>query len=116
MDLVFTKKALEGGSMDICGANGRIYAIQKSSQYKGGRLVVLDTELNELSSVCNIGNARQIAVCGNTLAVSARETECGFLIFQKKHLGLFLTIRPLSLLQALPLQEIFCLSVAVNTG
>lgn len=60
------------GYMDIEEYNGYLYAIQNSSQYIGGRLCVLDKNLNLVSSFENIGNCRQIKIYDGIAAISAR--------------------------------------------
>lgn len=66
------KANVHGGFMDVEEYNGHIYAIQRSSQYIGGRLCVFDKELNLISSYEGIGNARQVKINNGIAVISAR--------------------------------------------
>lgn len=62
-----------GACMDIAIHKNRIYIIQNTRQYKGGRLCVLTPDFELLASFEGIGNARQIAIAGDAAIVTARE-------------------------------------------
>lgn len=70
---VFERRASIGPCMDVKAHNGRLYAIQRSSQYAGGRLCVLDASAEMLGTFVGIGNARQIEMIGNVAVITARE-------------------------------------------
>ncbi len=66
------EKSILSGCMDVENYNSLIYAIQKPSQFKGGRLCVLDENLNILETVDGIGNARQIEILNGIAVITAR--------------------------------------------
>lgn len=79
-----SEKSILNGCMDVENYNGLIYAIQKPSQFKGGRLCVLDKELNLLETVEGIGNARQIEILNGVAVITARSN--GIWIFDVKEI------------------------------
>ena len=62
-----------GACMDIKAHNGLLYAIQRDSQFRGGRLCVLRPDLSLVASYEGIGNARQIEIAGKVAVITARE-------------------------------------------
>ena len=67
------KYANIGPCMDISAHKGHLYAIQRSSQYPGGRLCVLTADMQLVGEYVGIGNARQIETSGNIAVITARE-------------------------------------------
>lgn len=62
-----------GPCMDICVHEGYLYVIQRADQYSGGRLCVLDSEMQIVGEFVGIGNARQVRIAGETAVITARE-------------------------------------------
>lgn len=62
-----------GPCMDICVHEGYLYVIQRTDQYPGGRLCVLDSEMKMVGEYVGIGNARQIEITGEVAVITARE-------------------------------------------
>ena len=71
--LLLEEKAGIGACMDVKAHNGLIYAIQRHSQFQGGRLCVLDSKLTLLHAYVGIGSARQIEIAGDVAVITARE-------------------------------------------
>ena len=69
----FKEQADIGACMDVKAHNGRVYAIQRSSQFLGGRLCVLSDDLALIGEFRGIGNARQIEIIGDVAVITARE-------------------------------------------
>ena len=71
--LLLQERASIGSFMDIKAHGDFLYAIQRPSQFAGGRLCVLRSDLSLASEYVGIGNARQIEIVGNVAVVTARE-------------------------------------------
>lgn len=72
-----------GPCMDVKESMGRLYVIQNTLQYPGGRLCVLSPEGELQGEYKGIGNARQIEITRGIAVISARENGLWLLDIRK---------------------------------
>ncbi len=106
MDFFLSNQFCYGGFMDAVNYKDRLYAIQKCSQYPGGRLCVFDKRLNLLESFVGISNARQIDIYNGIAVVTSRES--GIWIFDVKN------IKPLLLSHYLTIEFATGVTICAN--